>query len=377
VKKIFIFGGILLLGGLTGWLIGSFGKILLAIPAFSAPGVIGMIFFLFGALLFVILIHELGHVIGGRLAGYSFLMLTVGPFKWVREQGKVRWRWNSSINTLGGLTLMVPPGAQTESRGMAPLIIGGPIASFSLFFLSTAIIIIITLAQPGHIIGEYTAFFLMLVAIMALVATVGAVLPFSTGGFSTDGGQFLDLVRGGHRAERRLTMMTLSAYSINGTRPRELDPLLINRLLELSAEQKDQIAVAAHHFAFYHYLDLGRTDLAGAALDRALELKEAYPAELRSGLWLEHAYFQGRYGDDVISAEESLKKGSGGFVEAHTRARAEAAVALARGDIQGARTAIDLALSKIDRSMDRGGAKAEKEWIQELDTQVNRAATYA
>jgi hypothetical protein len=143
--------------------------------------------------------------------------------------------------------------------------------------------------------------------------------------------------------------------------------------LEQSEQHKDQIAVAAHHYAFYYYLDLGQIDLAGAKLDSALALKEVYPAELQPGLWLEHAYFQARYGD-VKSAEESLIKGKGGFVEAHTRARAEAAVALAKGDIQGARVAIDLALSKIDRSMDSGGAKAEKDWIHDLDTQASRAA---
>ena len=374
MKKIIIFGGIFLLGGSIGWLIGSFDKLLHTIPVFSAPDLFGMIIYLFSALLLMILIHELGHVIGGKLAGYSFFMLTVGPFKWVREQESVRFRWNFSLNTFGGLTLMAPPVANTDSRGIAYLILGGPVAGVLLFIFSITGFAIIQQVQPNHDIWQYTAFFLMLVAMMALVTTVGALLPLSTSGFASDGAQLLDLVRGGHQAERRLTMMMISAYSLNGRRPRELEPLLVNRLLELSEQQKDQIAVAAHHYAFYYYLDLGQTDLAGAELDRALEAKEAYPAELQPGLWLEHAYFQARYGD-AKTAEESLQKGTGGFVEAHTRARAEAAVALAKGDIQGARAAIDLALSKIDRSIDRGGVKAEKDWIQKLNTQVSRAAT--
>ena len=66
------------------------------------------------ALLVVILVHELGHVIGGRLAGYAFVMLAVGPVKWVREQGRVRWRWNTSLNAFGGLALMVPADIGTE-----------------------------------------------------------------------------------------------------------------------------------------------------------------------------------------------------------------------------------------------------------------------
>jgi len=375
LKKIIIFGGFLLLGGFIGWLIGSIGKSSITLPAFSKPGVFEMIINLFGAFLLVILIHELGHIIGGKLAGYSFFMLTVGPFMWVREQGQVLWRWNLSLNTFGGLTLMAPTAEQSKSRGMALYILGGPIAGFCLFVFSAVSILLINLLQPGHIIWMHISFFLMIVAIMALLTTISSLLPLSTRGIATDGGQFRDLVRGGHRAERRQTMMTLSALSLNGSRPREWDPLLLNRLLELAEHQIDQISVAAHHYAFYYYLDGGRTDLACTELDKALELKEAYPSELRPGLWLEHAYFQARYGNDPLGAEESMKKGSGGYVETHTRARAEAAVALAKGDIQGARNAIDLALSRIDRSMDKGGAKAEKEWIQELNTQISLAET--
>ena len=67
----------------------------------------------------------------------------------------------------------------------------------------------------------------------------------------------------------------------------------------------------------------------------------------------------------------SLKKGAGGFVEAHTRARAHAAVALANGDLETAVAAIDRGLSRSDRSMDRGGAIAEKEWLLELQALAN------
>ena len=44
---------------------------------------------------------------------------------------------------------------------------------------------------------------------------------------------------------------------------------------------------------------------------------------------------------------------------------------MSQGNFQGAITAIDLALSRIDRSMDRGGTIAEKEWLLELHTQAH------
>jgi tetratricopeptide (TPR) repeat protein len=309
-------------------------------------------------------------LIGGKLAGYSFVMLTVGPFKWVREQGRVRWRWNTSLNTFGGLTLMIPPVAASESRRMARIILGGPIASFCLGIFSILGLALIQTTQPHAAFVNQFAFFLVIVAAMALMTGVATLIPYSTGGFASDGEQYLDLMRGGHRAERRLLMLTLSTYSLSGRRPREWDAAPVARLLELAEQRLDQTAAAAHHFAFYYYLDLGQTERAGAELDRALELQEAYPAELRPGLWLELAYFQARYRRDPEGAAASLKKGAGGFVEAHTRARAEAAVALSQGDPQRALTAIELALSRIDRSMDRGGAIAEKEWLLEMHTEA-------
>jgi hypothetical protein len=370
LKKILIPCGILVVGGAIGWLIGSSSKALLASFTFSPPGVFGLIIQFIAAFLIAILIHELGHVIGGKLAGYSFVMLTAGPFKWVREQGRVRWRWNTSLNTFGGLALMIPPVAESESRRMARFILGGPIASFCLgiFCILGIALIQTTQSHAAHV--NQGAFFLVIVAVIALLTGASTLIPYNTSGFASDGGQYLDLMRGGHRAERRLLMLTLSAYSFNGRRPREWDAASVARLLELAEQRLDPIAAAAHHFAFYYYLDLGQIDRAGAELDRALELKEAYPAELQPGLWLELAYFQARYRRDSEGAAASLKKGAGGFVEAHTRARAEAAVALSQGDPQRALTALELALSQIDRSIDRGGAIAEKEWLLELHTQA-------
>ncbi|MBN2003663.1 MAG: M50 family metallopeptidase [Anaerolineae bacterium] len=370
MKKALVFCGILIGGGAVGWLVGSSSKALFALFAISPPGVFELILQLSAALLIAILVHELGHVIGGKLAGYSFIMLTVGPFKWVREQGQVRWRWNTALNTFGGLSLMIPPVAESEPRRMGRYILGGPIASFCLFIFSILGLALIQTTQLHATPVNQAGFFLVVLAGIGLMTGVATLIPYSSSGFATDGEQYLDLMRGGHRAERRLLMLTLSACSFNGRRPREWDAALVARLLELAEQRRDQIAAAAHHSAFYYYLDLGQIDRAGAELDRALALEEAYPAELRPGLWLERAYFQARYRRDPEGAAESLKKGSGGFVEAHTRARAEAAVALSQGDRQGALTAIDLALSRIDRSMDRGGAIAEKEWLLELQTQA-------
>lgn len=370
MKKILLFCGILIGGAVIGWFIGSSGKAMLDVLTFSPPGGLGLLIQLIAAFLIAILIHELGHVIGGKLAGYTFIMLVVGPFKLVREQGRLRWYWNTTLNTFGGLTLMIPPVARSESHRMARYILGGPIAGFCLFVFSTLGIALIQTTQPHSAPVNYGAFFLVIVAAIALATGVGTLIPYSTSGFASDGGQYLDLIRGGHRAELRLLMLTLSAYSFHGRRPREWDAPLVARLLELAEQRMDQVAVAAHHSAFYHYLDLGRTDSAGAELNRAMELKDAYPAELQPGLWLELAYFQARYRRDPEGAAESLQKGTGGFVEAHTRARAEAAVALIKGDLQGAMTAIDLALSRIDRSMDPGGAIAEKDWLLEMRAQA-------
>ncbi len=357
-------------GGVIGRLVGSFSKAISVSSSISSPGLPGLIIHLLAAILMVILIHELGHLVGGRIAGYSFFMLTVGPFKWVREQDKVRMRWNTSLNTFGGLALMVPTLSESESRRMGYFILGGPVASFGLFLFAMLGVFLVHLTQFSSFFVIHAGFFLMIVAAMSLVIGISALIPFSSRGFASDGKQFLDLLRGGKYAERRLLMLALASQSFHGKRPREWDASLMVRLLDLAEYRKDQIAVGVHGMAFYHYLDLGEVDRAVAELDRALELIDAYPPALRQGLWLERAYFQARYGNDPQAAAESLKKGAGGFVEAHTRARSQAAVALANGDLEAAMAAVDRGLSRIDRSMDRGGAIAEKEWLLELQEQL-------
>lgn len=55
-----------------------------------------------------IILHELGHLIGGRLTGYRFVSFRIGSFMWIRRNGKLSLAKYSLAGT-GGQCLMDPP----------------------------------------------------------------------------------------------------------------------------------------------------------------------------------------------------------------------------------------------------------------------------
>lgn len=77
----------------------------------------------------VLLIHELGHVIGGWLAGYRLRELTVGLVTVERRGERLRLGLNHRLRHYGGLVQMIP-GESDESKGRTVLLLLlGPAAS--------------------------------------------------------------------------------------------------------------------------------------------------------------------------------------------------------------------------------------------------------
>jgi len=121
-----VFGAALGLG--VGYLVRGvdFG-LSVSIPA-APPLLFGVLAVLFLALAF----HEVGHLIGGSLMGFKFMLLVIGPVKLVREGESIQWRLNDDLSLYGGLAASVPMDGHNLTPRFAVAIAAGPLAS--LFF---------------------------------------------------------------------------------------------------------------------------------------------------------------------------------------------------------------------------------------------------
>ena len=210
----------------------------------AVPPLFGLLVGLVVLAFLVILVHELGHVAGGKLAGFRFFMLVVGPFKLVREGEAVRLRLNKALNPGGGLALLLPDdGEEVSARRMAMYIAGGPVMSLVGGVVLVGVMTVLSKVAGGAL--GYTGFFLLIGALLSIAIGVITSLPLPSKGFANDGTQLLDLIRGGNKAERKLLMLVVVAESMRGVRPRDWAADRVQRLLAMNEQATDQQAVVA------------------------------------------------------------------------------------------------------------------------------------
>lgn len=79
----------------------------------------------------VLLVHELGHVLGGSLAGYRFRELIVGLVTVERRGDRLRVGLNRRLRHYGGRVLMLPGRAQESKGRTVLLLVLGPVTSLA------------------------------------------------------------------------------------------------------------------------------------------------------------------------------------------------------------------------------------------------------
>lgn len=336
-------------------------------PWWTVLGIVVMAFL-------ALLIHELGHVIGGRSAGFQFVMLVVGPFKVVREADGLRLRWNTSLGLAGGLAALLPRKPPTKEQ-LRAYILGGPVASW------VGAVTLLALGYAGTQLASGVVKDLSGIAMFGAFISfaIGCItlIPSRMGGFDSDGAQWRDIQNGGHRAERKMVMYALMGEAMNGVRPRDWTPHFIEKASTLPREEASPVDVALAFFLYQHNLDRGKVAQAQEALTAVIAMSEAYPAPARGSLYVEAAYFEARHKGDLASAHDALEQATGRFVEKAARLRAEAAIAWLNGQYtEGQQLAKD-ALAALSKSTFGGNNDAEKDWLESLIADCEQEVAFA
>lgn len=157
---------------------------------------------------FVLLIHEMGHVIMGLLQGFRFELLVVGLLGIKREEEKIKIYLNKNFGYYGGLGLTVPKDDSSDNlRKFANVILAGPIAS--IVFAVICFFVVNYLANPYGVI----VFAAGLASFGIFLATT---IPSRSGMFYTDRKRYQRLMTAGKDQEVELAMLTiLGSYMKN------------------------------------------------------------------------------------------------------------------------------------------------------------------
>ncbi|MGH7574580.1 MAG: hypothetical protein ACREM1_05535 [Longimicrobiales bacterium] len=149
----------------------------------------------------VLLIHELGHVLGGWLAGYRFRELIVGLVTVERRGDRLRVGLNRRLRHYGGRVLMLPGRAQESKGRTVLLLVLGPVTSLAagsvvtlagLAWLSGAAVATVDL---GEILLTRQ---IAVIGVGSVVVGLANLVPVSFHGRKSDGAKLWERLRGLH-----------------------------------------------------------------------------------------------------------------------------------------------------------------------------------
>lgn len=299
-----------------------------------------------------------------RLRRTTSLFLPPGTVTLGRDGTALRWR--HLITVLGGvmiqfliaiLCLVAGQSIFSPLDGLFPIPPGLP-GKMAFLFPNTPLIASLNLFAIA-----YVTF-----GLSSLVLTEPGTPP-------SNGTQLLALLGEPH-VVRSIALCYLQGWLAFGVRPRDWEPSLVAQLEDPGSPPSELPAVL---YLYYYHEDRGETAIAERYLLRAIDLcSESRPVS--SGLAVEAAYVAGLHHRDGMKAREWLTQVKPEEVEPHTRERAEAATLLAEKQLSRAIAIAEQGLASSWKSVDPGGAKAERDWLQiiidtgqrELDSPLNR-----
>jgi hypothetical protein len=305
--------------------------------------------------LFVLAVHEAGHLLGGFRKGMRFLLYIVGPFQLTRTASGIRFNWIFNLGTFGGLAAATPDPEQPIRPQFLSLIAGGPLSSLLLAALGVAVFLFTE--------GRVSAHALLIALFSALIFLVTAV-PSRAGGFMSDGMQFIEVLRGGDAVMERQQLTGLMAQSMAGIRPRDWKAEWLEPAAQAGVGDPMR-RVAVRLMALLRAEDSGDTATADAHADWLAEHTDDYPQGFRQSLTIElclHALSRG----NATAANMWMAQSKGGVVDKARRALAEAELALAEGDKSRALGKELEARSQLKHGMDAGLTQLTAERLQAL-----------
>ncbi|HGP3673670.1 TPA: M50 family metallopeptidase [Bacillus pacificus] len=318
-----------------------------------------------GIALLVLAIHELGHVVVGLIGGLNFKFMTVGPFTFQKEKGKVRIRENKLWMYFGGVAMLVPPSIETPnlSKKWAWMTLGGPITSL-LFGITSGYIYMVSYYQ-----------YLLYFSVLHFVIFTATIVPIK-GTFLSDGMQFLILIKDDEKAKQHLYNIQVSSELFSYKRPKDWD----KRLIELSEEKVKEDKSIRDIMSGLMLIFYARADQEG--MERAIPYIETVvqlPVTKENKYFVSsfHSWYllyKALYQMDSLSLQEAKEHGRAiTKIDLHGYYRTQAIVKYLEGDMEASRTYMkkaDKELKSAEKS-EMGYLQLEREWFEQLKKRVS------
>jgi hypothetical protein len=345
-----------IVGGATMFLLLK-GGVQLAPPGTNKALVVLLIVpALLAAMVVHFLAHELGHALVGQWMGGRILRVIVGPWRWELFRSGFRRVRVRSLKGIGGLAQTILPDGPNFRRAFVLMLLGGPFANLALAGIAWLLLPMIG-PWPLRVIAA------VFVAIGLLIGLVN-LLPFRSGGFQTDGLQLLRSFTDPQGLAARRRVLRIARASIDGLRPRDIDP---DDLAALDIDKSQGMAKLAaqmlHAGVAYDSGDFAQTR---KLLEPALADWQKLPDGLRQSLAMIAALLSAEFDRDPAMSREWLQRAEAGLVNSFEFDWVRACIADLEGDAAGRDAALARMRAGLDNTVYLGEESVYREKMEAL-----------
>jgi hypothetical protein len=306
-----------------------------------------------------VLVHELGHLVGGLLIGFRFNYIRIGPLR-IERSGKFNWRW--SWRFLGGGATSALPVSRSALRWRLFLFVAaGPAAS-----LACALYVFKIMPRNNSMGAAVGLGFVVISTLMGFTN----LLPLQRKGTMLDGLKLWILLFSKRRRERLIFLLTFVADAKKG----DLKSFMEDGALEQSSLIKDASSeeVVANWLAYAKATAQKDYGLAAACLERCLVASSTTTQDLREVLIIEAAKYQalrrGRpdLAREWLALEDSRRARPGRFV-------AEALILYRENQFDGALAKVEEALASIETEAQGTVRSTQEQSLRNLREALQKA----
>ena len=240
--------------------------------------------------------HELGHVIGGKKAGFAFSEMVVWFFKWKREQGGIRFYF-TLFGSEAGYTEMIPKSQENLDKRLKKMTNSALIASFTMILIGLIPMFLTSLSLWGYC---------LLVAFLpvGIYSFFGNALPMINEGFLNDGAIVSAIKKGDDSIKVLISLLCIQAQLYQGKTYAEIDKKYYYDLPQLPEDDPNFIRLLN---ARYNYaLDNDNLDEAKTILARMMGLIDDMPKVFEWQIKCDALYAASTYDFDEDKADELM-----------------------------------------------------------------------
>lgn len=325
--------------------------------AFSLYQTLAVVLLAFvGSMYIHMLMHELGHMIFGRLSGYEFLAFRLGSFAILRSENQLVLRRIGSMGT-GGQCLMIPPEGEDTRCPYVLYNFGGSLMNLILGVICMPMYFIWS-SLPGSV--------LYIFGLTGIFYFLMNWVPLKIGGIPNDGYNSLTCSRSDESRRAFCLALRIAGQLYSGIRLRDID----SSWFELSENAGGDPLTACHMcFCASRYMDLGDISSARELFERVVlssGIDEINRKEASCELLYIAVLEDSEKIDELYTKE--LRKYIKSFSESTAAKRCSLARALASGADAEKLDSIRKSLRKcIDKYAVGATSQMEEDWASSLE----------